>query len=306
MFVGHGVAAFALVGAVALHRGIDRQRALQLAFVAGLFATLPDVDILYGPFGFLNGVSGVFDAADAFWTTGNVVHRGPTHSMVLGVIAAGAFALWNAGHRGLAGAVLGAVSLVVATTSGSIAGAVTVAFVLGGLWIVERSHRWGFTPRDVFATALVGLVSHPLGDLFTGEPPSLLYPLDVSIVTERIVLSADPTIHLLGAFAIELTVLWLGLLVYTRLTDRRLRTYIGRKSAIGVGYAGTAVLLPAPTLEASYQFVFTVLGVGVVGVTQRDLFRRGVRAVDWLQALATGLAAVTMALLGYLLVYLLV
>lgn len=309
MFVGHGLAAFALVGAVAIHFDVDRRHALRLAFVAALFATLPDVDILYGPLGLLNGVSGVFNAADAFWSTGNVVHRGPTHSMVLGVGTAAALALWH--RRGTAGrllsaSVLGALVAVVTAFSGSIAGAVTLVFALGGLAVVALADRFELSPRAVFATAMVGLLSHPLGDLFTGEPPVLLYPFDVPLVTERIALSPDPTLHLLGAFAIELILIWAGLLVYARLTDRHLLRSIDRKATLGVTYAGAALTLPAPTLETSYHFVFTVLAVGGIGMTQRELLGRELRSLDWLRAGATGLGAVTFAAIAYLLAYLVV
>lgn len=308
MFVGHGVAAFALVGAVALYRGLDRPQVLQLALVAGLFATLPDVDILYGPLGLLNGVSGVFDAADAFWSTGNVVHRGPTHSLFFAVIAAGAFALWGRGSRGRALAVVLLAGLAVFATAdgGSVAGAVTVLFAVGGVVIAQFAARGGVSDGGVLATALVGLVSHPFGDLFTGEPPELLYPLDVTIVADRIAFSADPTLHLLGAFGVELTILWLGLLVYTRLTDRRIHPLVDRKAGLGVTYAGAALVLPAPTLQTSYQFVFTILALGAAGAAQRQLLGRQIRAVDWPRAAATGLGAVTLAALSYAVAYLVV
>ena len=306
MFVGHAFAAFALIGAVAVAVGVDRDRALLLAVAAALFATLPDVDILYGPFGLLNGVSGVFDAADSFWATGNVAHRGPTHSMVLGVLTAGAVALWY--RRRPVGQALAVVLLAgvvaVGATSGSVAGAVTVVFALGALALTRLTRWFGLSTRQVFAVALAGLVTHPLGDLFTGEPPGLLFPLDVTLVSERIALAGDPTLHLLGAFAIELTVIWLGLAVYAHLTERRLRDQVGRKATLGVAYAGAAFALPAPTLETSYHFVFTVLAVGGIGITQRELLRRELRSVDWFGAVATGLGAITVAALAYLVVYL--
>jgi len=306
MFVGHAFAAFALIGAVAVAVGVDRDRALLLAVAAALFATLPDVDILYGPFGLLNGVSGVFDAADAFWTTGNVAHRGPTHSMVVGAVTASAVALW---HRRTtvrqvlaAGLLIGVVA--VGATSGSVAGAVTLVFVLGAVALTRLTRLFDLSTRQVLAVALVGLLSHPLGDLLTGEPPAMLFPFDVALVAERFTLAGDPTLHLLGAFAIELAVVWLGVAVYANLTGRGLRRHIGRKATVGVAYAGAAVALPAPTLETSYQFVFTVLAVGGIGITQRKLLRRELRSVDWLGAVATGLAAITLAALAYLVVYL--
>ena len=306
MFVGHGLAAFALVGFLARWRGRTAEHALQLAVVAALFATVPDIDILYGPLGLLNGISGVFDAADSFWSTGNVVHRGPTHGMVLGAVAAAAFALWYrqgtvSSALGLCGFVL--IVAIATVTSGSLAGAVVAAMTLSGLLILVLARRFGLSAAGVFATASVGLLSHPLGDLFTGEPPQLLYPFDVTLVGERIALSADPTLHLLGAFVIELSIIWLALIVYCRLTDRRVRSSIDRKAALGVGYAAAAVTLPAPTLDVSYYFVFSILVFGIIGATQRGLLRRRGHGFAWLRAFTTGLTAITVAATAYLVTY---
>lgn len=306
MFVGHGAAAFALVGAAALSLGADRRQALRVAVVAGLFATAPDVDILYGPFGLLNGVSGVFDATDAFWSAGNVVHRGPTHSMVLGLVTAVAVGVWgrSIGRRVLSAGLLSGVVVVGTAYSGSLAGAVTVLFALSALALGVLARRYGVSSRAVFASAAVGLLSHPLGDLLTGEPPALLYPLDVTLVAERVTLSSDATLHLLGAFGVELAIIWLAVGVHARLTERRLPRLIDRTAGLGVAYAGAAVLLPAPTLDTSYHFVFTVLGFGALCATQRELLTRRLRAFDWFRGVATGLAAVTVAVVGYLVVYL--
>src|SRR6056297_1986212 len=93
MFIGHGLLAFALVALVGRRWGLTRDRTLSLAVLAGGFATLPDVDMVYAPVGLLGGASGAFTAAEAFWQTGNVVHRVITHSLVIGVVAAVAFGL---------------------------------------------------------------------------------------------------------------------------------------------------------------------------------------------------------------------
>nr|WP_225308116.1 metal-dependent hydrolase [Haloarcula sp. CBA1131] len=83
MFVGHALFAFALGGLAAWWLGLSRERAVQLGVIAGLFAAVPDVDIVYAPFGLLVGAAENL-TADGFWETANVVHRGPTHSLLLG------------------------------------------------------------------------------------------------------------------------------------------------------------------------------------------------------------------------------
>ena len=84
MFVGHAALAFALVASVALARGWDADRVFAVGLLAGGFAALPDVDIAYAVVG-VAGVAGgdALTLASAFWSTGNLVHRAVTHSLVL-------------------------------------------------------------------------------------------------------------------------------------------------------------------------------------------------------------------------------
>ena len=303
MFVGHALAAFAVVATVARWRGWEPERAIQVGVVAGLFATVPDLDILYGPVGLLGGISGVMGAAEAFWSTGNVTHRGPTHSMVLGLFASLAFASWTRGtlsSRGLGFGVLAALVATVLAASGGLAAVVTALFLAGGLLVCTLADRWQFEPRTVGLAALVGLLSHPLGDLFTGAPPQLLYPLDVTLVGERIALHPDPTLNLLGAFAVELAVIWAAVAVAFSLTDRSVRGHVDRRAVLGLAYGGAALALPAPTLETSYHFVFSVLAFGIVAFP-----RRRVRRVDVPRLLCTALAVVSFAAIAYATAYLL-
>jgi membrane-bound metal-dependent hydrolase YbcI (DUF457 family) len=93
MFIGHGLLAFALVALAGDALGWSRDRALWLGVLAGAFATVPDVDMLYAPIGVLGGVDGLFEASEAFWSASSVVHRTVTHSLVLGAVAALGFAL---------------------------------------------------------------------------------------------------------------------------------------------------------------------------------------------------------------------
>lgn len=72
-------------------------------------------------------------------------------------------------------------------------------------------------------------------------------------------------------------------------------------------FGASALLLPAPTLETSYYFVLLLVGLGIAlatplprvdATTRSDLRKHPPRAV------ATGLAAVTLAAIAYTVVYL--
>ena len=251
MFVGHALAAFAVVALLSRRRGAAPARALTVGAVAGLFATVPDVDIVYALVGVASGLAG----------------------------DAGALAL-AAGVR----------------------------------------RRTALSPRTTAVLALAGLVSHPFGDVFTGDPPALLYPFGPEVLTARVSLSADPTLHLLGAFAVELATVWAAVVVRSRLRAERDGRSAGRlgtaegvdlRAIAGAGYAAGAFVIPAPTLDLSYPFVLSVLAVGAVGLVPVRLRRRGRAAVapefarpGAERALFTGLTAVTLAGGAYLLTYL--
>lgn len=323
MFVGHALLAFVLAAGLARLAGLSRERTLTLGLFAATFGAIPDVDILYAPVGVI-GAQSVFEAVDAFWQTGNVVHRAVTHSVVIGAVLAGSAALWSRhgldhGVRGRVAGVVGisaAGSLVVLTAviSGSLAALVMAVFGLAVLATATVATGYGMGPREVLATAAIGLVSHPLGDLFTGDPPPLLYPIDITLVAERLTLHPDPTLHLLIVFGIEIAIIWLAVVVYYDLRGYSVREFVGPRATLGLGYAGAVVAIPAPTVDAAYLYVVSVLAVGAVGLVclrrqTRGDGRRGF-GLEWVGlarrhgALVTGLTAITIAWLAYATAYL--
>lgn len=301
MFVGHALFAFALTALGATRLNVPRERALKYGVVAGLFAAVPDVDVIYAPAGLLLGSAQQF-SPDLFWETANIIHRGPTHSLVLGAVLAAAVVLWMSGTR-LSKALslsLAALLVVIGTAfSGAVGGVVVLAFTIAGYGVAVGAGRYGIDPRELVPLALIGLLSHPFGDLFTGSPPPFLYPFDITVVAERIALHPDPTANLLAAFAVELGVVWLAVWTYTRLSGAELPQLVTRRASLGVGYAAAVMILPAPTMEQSAQFVFSVLAIGVVGAPMRPFSAE----IDWLETAVTGLAAVTVALAAYALAY---
>ncbi|MFT4880024.1 MAG: hypothetical protein ACI9HI_000013 [Salinirussus sp.] len=301
MFVGHGLLAFAVVASLAARR-LPRERALLAGALAGAFATAPDVDMLFAVLG-AGQAATVGGAAESFWAATDTLHRSVTHSLVVGGVLAAVLGAWRARqHRvALAGALAGAGGLVGAVWLAGGPRPAAMVGVLGatGMGVALAAERVDFGPWAVAGLAGVGLLSHPFGDLLTGGPPDLLYPLGWQVVAERVMLSPDPTVHLLLAFFVELGVIWLALVVVLRLRDQRVMTVVRPRAAVGVGYAAAVLAVPAPTVEAAPPFVLSVLAVGLVGVPVT-------RRPQPLPAVTTGLAAVTLAGLAYATGYLLV
>lgn len=306
MFVGHGLLAFAIAASVARHRGWTSDRALMVGVVAGLFGTLPDVDVVYAVFALLSGAEGLVTASDAFWEAANVVHRAVTHSLVVGAVGAVGFAAWSdrtaRTSQALAAVAFGTLVAAVWTASGPIALGIVAVFLAAGLAIAGAARTAGFGPKTVFWAGLVGLLSHPFGDLLTGTPPQFLYPFETTVVASRVTLHADPTLHLLAAFFVELATIWLAVLVLAWIRGWQVRQMVRPRATLGVGYAGAVFAIPAPTLQVSYPFVFSVLGVGLLGVPRLLRGRAGTR----LYAVTTALTAVTLAALAYTAAYLFV
>jgi hypothetical protein len=253
--------------------------------------------------------------AGAFWSTGNVVHRAVTHSLVLAppVAVLAALRVRGSAHtRALSVAIAVPLVALVAAMGGALAALITLLFVLGAVVVGTVAGRYaGLTAPQTLVAALAGFVTHPFGDLFTGEPPAMLYPLDATLVTERVALAVDPTLHLLAAFGVELAALWAAVVVVCIATGLRPTTAVSPRATLGAGYAASVLLIPAPTLDLSYPFVFSVLGVGLLGVLPRvrlvgDPRGPTVEPPDWLGAALTGLSAITLAWLAYAVAYVVV
>jgi hypothetical protein len=302
VFVGHSVLAFALAAMVSHRLGVSRRPALLAGLVAGLFAAVPDVDVAYALAGVGGALAGGSDLVAGFWGASAVTHRGVTHSLLVAVPAVAAFAGWP--DRRLATPLAVGIVALAAAASGPLTGAVAALFVVAGLAVGRLSGRW-FPPQTTAALAAVGLLSHPFGDLLTGDPPAMAFPLAAGLLDGRVAPFADPTLNLLLAFGAELATLWVGAWAVARVQGWSLRAHVDRRAALGVGYAGATLVLPAPTMEVAYPFVFSVLAVGTVGATGWRSWTRAPRRSALLGAAATALAAVTVAGTAYTVAYLL-
>ena len=299
MFVGHAALAFGIAVLGARSAGWGRDRALGLGIVVAVAATLPDLDMLSVLPGLLAGPAPTHSPVEAFWT-GAVAHRSLTHSLIVALpVGAVVGLVARAGRLRVAGLVLASgTGLSLLTLPGG-AAVVVVPFVLGAVALGLLAARLPVSWAASGLGASAALLAHPFGDLVTGDPPWLLYPAGIEVLTGRVTLAADPTLHLLAAFFLEIGAIWLGVVALLHLQDRSLGTAIQPRAALGGLFAGAVLLIPAPTLAVSYQFVFGVLAVGAVGVNPR-------RRLDPLEVIPTGLAAITLAGVAYATAYLLV
>ncbi len=303
MIAGHAPIAFAIAAGGAAWLGVERRRALLFGLAAGAFAVVPDVDMLYALFGVLQAdPTGVWTATAAFWDSSRAVHRAMTHSLVLAVPAAFGFALAAGGRRAQVAASVPLVGLVALGwfVEGTLAAAMLALFAGAGVAVGRAAAGTGLEPRAVLLAALVGLGTHPFGDFFTGSPPPLAYPLSPEAFGGRVTLAADPTLNLLAVFGLELAAVWLGVVVAARLLGWSVRDAVDRRVTAGAAYGAAVFVLPPPTMEASYHFVFSVLAVGTVGAGP---LVGSVARERLARAAVSGIAAVTLAVAAYALIY---
>lgn len=328
VFIGHALLAFAIAAVCANRFGWSSERSLAFGVLAGAFGALPDVDIVYAIATVDAGQLLIGADPTVFWAASEGVHRAMTHSIVIAAIAAPAFALLVSRaadsstrsiyrSRLLGAATLGSLVVVATVVSGPVGALVMSAFVLAGAAIVMAARRrTDLSPRSIALAAFVGFASHPWGDLVTGEPPWLLYPFDAVFFGSRVMLHADPTLHLLAAFSIELVIIWAAILAFAHVSGWSLWTHSDPSASIGATYSLAAIVLVPPTLEVSYHFVFSILFIGVVcGAVSwlrskrrwpRDRSLRSTRVAfsirptaPALTAVVTALAGTTIALVGY-------
>lgn len=305
MIAGHAPLAFALVAVLATIYGTSADRALRLGLVAGGFALVPDVDMVYAVAGLLGAnPAGLWGAVDAFWTSSKVVHRDLSHSLVVAIPAIIGFASVTAQRiNGVAILPLIGVIALGAVTGGILGGVIMGLYVAMGLAVVLLASELGLGPRAILATAAIGLGLHPFGDVFTGTPPAFFAPLGIEILAERVALHPDPTLNLLAIFGLELLCLWAAVVVATDLTGRSIQATIDWRATAGAVYGVAALLMPAPTLDVSYHFVFSVVAIGSVGVAPLGFTLTRDRVIS---ASITGLAAISLAGAAYTVVYLFV
>lgn len=324
MYVGHALLAFALGAVLARRAGVGRSRALTVGALAGGFALLPDVDTAHTVLAVLAaGPEQLFPTPRHVWTADAwAVHRALTHSLLVGAVASvGAWAIGAAREgRGVAArpgvllavgaAAFGAILAVGLRTDGLAGLATAGLYVAGAVGLAWVASDRGVEPRWLGIAAAVGLLSHPFGDVFMGRPPAFLYPITGTPPVSTVAVAADPTVNLIALFLLEVTLAWAALWTVAAARGWRLRDAVEPRAVFALGFAGAALVIRPPTLQVAYHFAIGTLATGVVlgglpGVLGGRLIP-GERRADRRTAVVTGLAAVTLALLSYLVAYLVV
>ncbi len=343
MFVGHEFIAFAIAGAAALRLGCDDRPALHAGLIAAVAALLPDLDIAYALATYAVAVAdGAPLGWEAFWGVANATHRVVTHTLPTGIVAALTFGTTVAvGRRAaiddqnrpqpglvptvaLAGAALAGMVILLSGFRAAVSSAAAV--VAAGFLVCVGAAGWVLAARTdlptagATAAAGVGFLSHPFGDVLLAVPPPLFSPVGPPVLTARVSLAADPTLHLLGALFAELAAVWAGLAVFSQVAGDRiggghLRDAIDRRAGVGVAYASAATTLPRPTITDAHILGATIVPLAaLVGVwAGYASFRRG-RASDRTGAetrmyehifvgVVTGVAALALAAIAYTVVY---
>lgn len=303
MIIGHFLLAFTIVAAAAITLGYQKDKALYLAVFAGAFAIIPDVDMLYGIKGlFVALESGLNGFPGTFWDISNRVHRGLSHSLVTGLVAAVGFTTYFIRSKKPVAVAFTGLLVVSAFVFEDFIGAVVMfAFSLIGLKLAEAA-KGCMNGREFFSVAAAGLLSHPFGDVFTGTPPELLFPLTDSTGISKVALSQDPVLNLLSIFGLEISLGLTSLVLVLYLKDISIKDSISPAIALGGLYGFAYFFLPAPTLAVSYSFVFSILGFSAVATSAGTSWERETESI-----LVLGLnyaLTVAVALVTYTLIYL--
>ncbi|MGM0397547.1 MAG: metal-dependent hydrolase [Halobacteriota archaeon] len=320
MFVGHEFAAFALGVVLARRLGTSDATALAIGFVAGASAILPDLDLLVAAVAYADRLGGPAIASwDGLWSASTAIHRGLSHTLVGGVgVATVLTAVVHARRTARAGSKtgsLGAIGIGLAATVGLVSVArvaggasemLSIGLVLVGATVLGLvvAGRTSLGARAILGGALVGLLSHPFGDVFMATPPAVFYPFEVTLLSDSVRLAADPTMNLVGIAFVELVTVWAGVAAFASATGVSLRRAVDPLAALGLGYPLLMVFVPRPTMVDAHWLGFTLAPFGIVG-TLTLLGRHHRRRDRLLRALVTGLATVTLAAGSYSFAYLL-
>lgn len=260
MIVGHFFLAFSAVSLIAYYVGRQSEEALILGLAAGLFALIPDIDILYAFTEIAELASGFYGFTDSFWDASQQTHRGFTHSLLTGLLAVSMFSIhYLTKRKYLAGIFLSIMTGLSYFLEGSVNAAVVFVFMLAGFIITER-FKQEISFKDFVTVSAFGIMSHPFGDIFTGTPPDFLYPLSLTFIEERIILFPEPSLNFLAVFGLELLFIWLGILSYVVIHEKNLREELSLVSATGFLFGVTSFLITSPSLSSSYGFVSSIIG----------------------------------------------
>lgn len=265
MIAGHAAIGFLVAALAGFYLDVEPEGCITLGLFAAAFAALPDIDLIFAS-GEILAVftSGMGGFVESFWEASSAFHRGITHSLVTLAVSTVAFILYRERES-----VEAAAALVFVLTSyglvfaGFQAAMVMAVFSLAGIALSHYSVG-SLQRREFVLAAFAGLMSHPFVDIFTGVPPSFLFPLDINFLGSRLVLNQDPVLNLLSIILMELSLLFLAVLTAILLKEDELRSHLTPAPLLGFLYVPLYFVVPEPTLSSAYTFVLVAVGLGVL------------------------------------------
>lgn len=255
VIIGHLAVAFILVSISYLFASKKSNEAiLVIASIAAVFSLVPDIDILLPLAISSNSITSPEAVVSNFWAASTQYHRGVTHSLLTtlsgSIFAVGSF------YRDSVSKLFFSFSIVI-----SLIGAVFSAqlFVLGIFWLsvvtisIFIRRNTSLSLRDIAVSSSIGLLSHPFGDIFTGEPPAFLYPFNLSFIETRVTFASEPTTHFFILFFIELALSLAAIAIFYKLKYGVAFRPIGIKPASSFILAIPFLFfLPLPTVDSNY------------------------------------------------------
>ena len=216
MFIGHFAMPFLLLYLL-LHNytELSQSQIATFSIISGIYGLVADLDIM---FTFVETIIIIVNTGnisiDKFWDISRTFHRQSTHSLFVGFLSI----IWIAIQSTYISNTTKPYDnipfdYIISIGCGLVMGFMIDDFARGilvsGLFVfcilsITRLVRFRIpsNKRVVFVSAVIGILSHPFGDIFTGTPPEFFYPI-YQIGLERIVLFANETLNLSVLFLFE-------------------------------------------------------------------------------------------------------
>jgi hypothetical protein len=224
MIIGHGLVAFILTAIILIKfSNLCNKSILYLATTTGIAAIIPDIDMLL-PLASIFTVNTLSITAitDQFWSVSGERHRLATHSLIiLTITTLIAFSIQKISETTAFKPKLKKPKQKIATILTTIIIIFTPLSIplklLTTTTIITAYILIQYKPKNITTTQLTiaflfGSLTHPFGDMFTGTPPTFLYPYTNIIELSRWTLP-NPTLQLTLLFILEIGSLILTFLI---------------------------------------------------------------------------------------------
>lgn len=287
MIIGHGPLAFALVAlALLVTTSFSKRKILYLAAIAGIASILPDIDVLFPLISLVTvDTLSITALTEQFWTVSGERHRLATHSLIVfgtATLIAYAQMYLNPTHQKYSIAISLILIFLAPLT-------LPVQLLFGTTLItVHTLTKYKPTTTKIHETALAfafGAFIHPFGDMFTGTPPTILYPFTGVLELSRWTI-ADPTLHFALIFTLEIGSLIAALFLIAHLTEIDLLTYTDvrpKPHHTLVSTVALAIVLFAigtnttPTVDSATTFVLPLVGATTLAATPTLVYKRRIQ-----------------------------